>query len=70
MERNASTVKQDLERDDIEGHLLELLKPIHGMQSSLSNCGKSSDRRSPSEVASPKRLWPGFNSTLQGARRK
>ena len=30
IERNASTLIQDLGRDDIEGHLLEqLLKPIH-----------------------------------------
>ena len=33
IERNASTLIQDLGRDDIEGHLLEqLLKPIHAIK--------------------------------------
>ena len=35
MERNASTLSQDLRWDDIEGHLLEqLLKPIHARKQS------------------------------------
>ena len=33
MERNEPTLMQDLERDDIERHLLEqLLKPIHALK--------------------------------------
>ena len=33
MQWKASTLIQDLERDDIEGHLLEqLLKPIHALK--------------------------------------
>ena len=33
LERNASTLIQDLVRDDIKRHLLEqLLKPIHGIK--------------------------------------
>ena len=35
MERNASTLTQDLRWDDIEGHLLEqLLKPIQAIKQS------------------------------------
>ena len=42
MQWKASTLIQDLERDDIEGHLLEqLLKPIHALKTNLPlNCGK------------------------------
>ena len=44
MERNEPTLVQDLERDDIERHLLEqLLKPILYMlkkNNLLLNCGK------------------------------
>ena len=47
MERNASTLTQDLGWDDIEGHLLEqLLKPTHA-ENNLMNCGRSAGRRSP-----------------------
>ena len=47
MERNASTLTQDLGWDDIEGHLLEqLLKPTH-TENNLMNCGRSAGRRSP-----------------------
>ena len=39
IERNASTLIQDLGRDDIEGHLLEqLLKPIHAMTYECYTC--------------------------------
>ena len=35
LERNASTLRQDLRWDDIEGHLLEqLLKPTHAEKQS------------------------------------
>ena len=42
MQWKASTLIQDLERDDIEGHLLEqLLKPIHALKTNLPlKCGK------------------------------
>ena len=42
MQWKASTLMQDLERDDIEGHLLEqLLKPIHALKNNLPlKCGK------------------------------
>ena len=68
IERNASTLIQDLGRDDIEGHLLEqLLKPIHAMTYECYTCYNISlysetscvnaDWCSPFGVGAPIQVW-------------
>ena len=39
MERNASNLLQDLERDDIEGHLLELTSATYMKEHLMNNHG-------------------------------
>ena len=72
MQWKASTLIQDLERDDIEGHLLEqLLKPIHALKKqSTLGVWQVLTGAVLSKLPHPDGFGLGFSSTLQGARRK
>ena len=66
---NASTLIQDLERDDIEGHLLEqLLKPICSKKQSTLELRQVLTGAVLSKLPHPNGFGLGFSSTLQGAR--